>query len=236
MNKSHFYLFSFMPIILLLSVNACTEKRLSAEEIISRCAAAMGGIQNINNIKTIRIHRVYPDHGGHPLIFEMKRPNLSRHGEGKLVFDGERACWIRGVDGASKPELVDPAEWKDFELEIAYVFPAIFEYPSESIGIESIDRRQFYKLRVNLPLGATVIYFIDSETYLIVRAAANFKINNTEIKAYRDYFDYREVNEIFLAYGFTYGSRYGQIKGRVESYEINIPFNDDYFRIPDDIH
>ncbi len=234
MNKTDFNLLPLM-LMILLSVSACTEKRLSTEEIISRCAAAMGGIHNINNIKTIRTHRVYPDHGEHPLIFEMKRPNLSRHAGGKVVFDGKRACWIRGVDGDSKPELVDPAEWKDYELEIAYVFPAIFEYPSEFIGIESIDRREFYKLRVNLPLGATITYFIDNETSLIVKTEANFKINNTEINAYRDYFDYREVNDFYFPHGFTYGSRFGQIKGWVESYEINIPFTDDYFRIPDDV-
>ncbi len=227
---------AWMPMILLLLGNSCAEHRLTAEEIISRCAAAMGGIQNINDMRTIRMYRIYPDHGEHPLIFEMERPNRSRDAGGKLVFDGKRACWIRGVDGNSQPELVDPEEWIDFEVEIAYVFPAIFEHLSEFLGAETIDRREFYKLRVILPLGAAITYFIDSETYLIVKAAVHFKMNDTEINAYRDYFDYREVNDIYLPFGFTYGSRYGQIKGWVESYEINIPFDDDYFRIPDDLN
>jgi len=233
LDKIYFKLQSLILMILLL-INSCTEKRLSTEEIISRCAEAMGGIHHINNLKTIRTYAVFSDHGEHPLLFEIKRPNLSRSAGGKLVFDGKRACWIQGINGDSKPELVDPEEWKDFEVEIAFVFPAIFEYPPELIGVETIDRREFYKLKVTLPLGATIIYFIDNETYLIVKAAANFKMNNNEVNPYRDYFDYREVNDLYLPHGFTYGSRYGQIKGWVESYEINIPFNNDYFRIPDD--
>ena len=236
MNKINFKLLSSVLIISLILGNSCTEKRLSAEEIISRCAEAMGGIQNIGNLRTLRMYRIYPDHGEHPLIFEMKRPNQSRDAGGQLVFDGKRACWIRGVDGNSKPELVAPEEWIDFEVEIACVFPAIFEYTTEYIGIEKIDRHDFYKLKVNLPLGAAITYFIDDETFLITKANAHFKMNDKEINAYRDYFDYREVNDIYLPFGFTYGSRYGQIKGWVEAYEVNIPFDAGYFKIPDELN
>ncbi len=94
---------------------------MTPEMIISKCAEAMGGMEKIIGIKTLRMNEIYPDHGEHPMIFEMKRPNLFRNPRANLVFDGKRAFFLKGPDNNLKPELVPEDEWKDFEME--FFFP-----------------------------------------------------------------------------------------------------------------
>ena len=223
------YAVAFLSVLLGFS---CGKRPLTAERIVARCAEAMGGMDNIQKIKTIRIHAVYPDHGDHPLILEIRRPNLSFNPQANLVFDGKRLCFLNGSDHKSGPELVDPEEWKDGDTDIAYNFPAFFDYAAEYLGTDTIDRRTFHKLLVALPLGAEMTYWIDAQTFLPVKAAARSIMYGKEFNSRRDYSDFRETGGVFLPYGFTYGSRYGQIQGKVESIDINPVFPEDHFRIP----
>ena len=205
---------------------------LTAEEVIARCADALGGMEKIREIENLRIRYRMPDHGEHVMGHDIERPNRLRLINADLVFDGERACFLNGMDGDSGPEFVDPAELIDFDVDLGFYFPAFFDYPSEYAGIETIDRREFHKLTVDLPMGATMAYLIDADTYLPVKAGATFTIGDRQVSPYRDYFDYREAEGVSLPFGLTYGSRYGQIKGWIVSYELNVEFPEDHFAVP----
>lgn len=213
----------------------CKTKAITSEKIIANCANAMGGMEKINSVITIRFRSVYPDHGSHTLVFEMKRPNLSMNPAINLVFDGQRACFLKGQDNKSEPELVDEEEWKDFEVEIAMKFPAFFDYPAEYAGEERLNEKIHYKLAVALPLGAKMVYFIDQESFLIAKVTADFILYGEERHAEQELSDYREVDGILFPYGFTYGSRTGQMKGWIHSIEINFSVSDGYFKIPEGI-
>jgi len=213
----------------------CKTQPLTSEGIITQCAEAMGGIAKISEVKTLRIKAVYPDHGDHPLAYEMKRPNLSMNPTINLVFDGKRACFLKGQDNQSAPELVNAEEWKDFEKENALRFPAFFDYPAEYTGEEILNEKTYYKLAVVLPLGVKMIYFIDKESFLIAKITADFVLYGKEHHAEQKCSDYREVDGILFPRGFTYGSRTGQMKGWVHSIEVNFPASDDYFKVPADI-
>lgn len=229
---------SVLAILIILSgvlIAICRAKPTTTAEIIARCAGAMGGIEKINEVKTLRFKTVYPDHDFHPLVFEMKRPNLSMNPAVNLVFDGQRACFLKGQDNKSAPELVDEEEWKDFEVEIAFKFPAFFDYPAEYAGEEKLNEKTHYKLAVALPLGAKMNYFIDQESFLIAKITADFILYGEKHNAEQECSDYREVEGILFPYGFTYGSRTGQMKGWTHSIEINFPVNDDYFKHPGSI-
>ncbi|MFH1941850.1 MAG: hypothetical protein ABIL68_07070, partial [bacterium] len=222
-----------LAVITVLALLACQEKTMTAEKLIARCADAMGGQDNIENIKTLRIGAVYPDHGNHALFIEIKRPNLSYNPQSKIVFDGKRLCWTKGTDGNSAPELVDAEEWKDGEVEIGFYFPAFFDYPSEYLGMETVDVKKFYKLSVKLPLGAEMVYYVDAKTYLLHKAVAHLTLYGEARHPERVFSDYKEIGGIRFPHGFTYGSRNGIMKGRIESVEINAPMDDDHFQIPD---
>jgi len=229
---------SVVAILVILSsvlLAICRAKPMTTGEIIAKCAEAMGGIEKIKVVKTLRFKSVYPDHGYHPLVFEMKRPNLSMNPAVNLVFDGQRACFLKGQDNESASELVNEEEWKDFEVEIAFKFPAFFDYPVEYAGEERFNEKTHYKLAVALPLGAKMNYFIDQESFLIAKITTDFVLYGEERHAEQECSDYREVDGVLFPYGFTYGSRTGQMKGWIHSIEINFPISDGYFDIPDDM-
>ena len=223
-------------VILLCSLGIlCKTKPITSEEIIAKCAEAMGGMEKINSVHTLRFRAVFPDHGSHPLVYEIKRPNLSMNPAINLVFDGQRACFLKGQDNKSAPELVDQEEWKDFEVEIAKKFPAFFDHSAEYKGEETSNEKTYYKLAVTLPLGAQMTYFIDKDNFLISKITADFILNGKEYHSEQECSDYREVEGILFPYGFTYDSRTGQMKGWIHSIAINFPVSDDYFKLPEGI-
>lgn len=205
---------------------------MTSRKLIDRCADALGGYDVIHQIEIIYVKAVYPDHGDTPREFIMKRPNKSYNPIGNIVFDGEKICLLNGRDGESDPEFAPEEEWKDGEVEIGYHFPAFFEYPSDYMGIEVVDGNEFHTLKVDLPLGANLTYFVDVETYLPSRVKFEFKLGEREIDDWRDVWNYKEVDGFRYPFSFTYMSRTGRQEGMVQSIEINPPVSDDLFKIP----
>ena len=212
------------------------DEGLTAAALVAKCAQAMGGQEAIKALKTLRVYAVYPDHGDRPLGTEIKRPDKSYAPQSELVFDGKRACMLKGMDGKSKPEMVDPGELVDFDVEIGYFFPAVFDYPSEYAGVQTVDGRTAHALRVKLPHGAVMTYFLDAESGLPLKVNTRFTIRGMAIDNDRAYSDYRKVSGILYPHGFTYRGRNKDVqKARVTSVEFNIALDDAHFTIPDEI-
>ncbi|MFC1724436.1 hypothetical protein ACFL4T_02335, partial [candidate division KSB1 bacterium] len=233
----NFLIYGIVFLVLALSIvfYSCKDKPLTSQDIVDKCAEAMGGYDIINNIKTLRIKTVYPDHGEIPMEEEIKRPNKSYNPRSFVVFDGKRICLLKGTDYKSDPELADESEWKDGEVVIGYIFPAFFEYPADLLGIEEIEGKKFYKLKIDLPLGAEMTYLIDSETFYPAKAIADFTMNGKKIHGWRDFSNYKEIDGFKYPHSFTYASRNGRQNGWIKSVEINIPMSDDKFKIPDEL-
>ena len=208
---------------------------LTAAEVIAHCAQAMGGISRIDRLKTLRVGAIYPDHVDRPLFVEIRRPNMSYNPQGQLAFDGKRACFLKGQDLKSKPELVDPVV--DFDVEVGYFFPAFFDFPSEYLGTDTVDGRDVHKIRPKLPHGAELVYFIDAGTWLPYKTNVRMAMSGRSFESERVFSDYRNVDGILYPHGFTYPSRDGKsvVQGRVTSVELNPVIDDAHFTIPKDI-
>ncbi len=208
----------------------------AAEALVAKCARAMGGRDLIGALKTLRVWAVFPGHGDRPLGNEIKRPNLSYNPQVQLAFDGKRACFLKGRDGKSMPEMIDQEEIVDFDVEIAYYFPAFFDYPSEYAGSRTVDGRRIETLRVNLPHGAIMSYDLDGETGLPIKINTRFQLRGKTIDVDRILSDYKVVGGILYPHGFTYQGRNGEIQhGRITSVEINPDVDPAHFVIPDGI-
>ena len=233
MKKNVTALLLFLLVLIMLT--SCRENVMTSEVLVAKCTEALGSYSVINNIETLRIKAVYPDHGDVPREFEMIRPNKSQNPLAGLVFDGERACFLNGMDGVSQPEIVDPEEWKDYEVEIGYHFPAFLDHPAVYQGIKEIDDKYYYKLGVNLPLGAKMFYLIDRETFLTAKVEFEFMMHGELFRNWRDFSDYKDVDGFKYPHKFTYGSRTGRQKGWIHSVEINAEIDDENFKIPQDV-
>jgi hypothetical protein len=226
-----------LVVTLVATIPACQQP--TAERIVARAAEAMAGDGGIADLKTLRIRMVYADHE-YPVVTELSRPNRMRvEGVGSyvLVFDGERGAFLESPpaeDGTPQgPSLVDSRYLRDLELDIAFAFPAFFDYAAEYMGREVADGVETYKLGVTLPLGVRMTYFIDTGSHLPVRVEADVTVDGTEYHPGRAFSDYEDWGGMIYPRTVTYWWMRNEVETAVvESVEVDVALGDDRFRIP----
>ena len=211
----------------------------SVADVIARAAENWGGVDRLGALTTVRADFTYHEPDG-PVTHEIGRPNLVRSTGGDRytsVFDGRNAAFLHYVDregNTRDPFLVEEDEVKDWELEKAWVFPAFFDHPAEYLGLQTKDGSEVHVLRVTLPLGARVDYFLDAESFLVIRAEGLAIIGETTYESGREYFDYQDFDGILYPTRMTYFYGDGEPQpGSIGSVEFNVAFPDDHFVIPE---
>jgi len=198
-------------------------------------------MERLENLSALRAQITYHEHD-YPVTIDVSRPNLVRSTGGERyisVFDGERAAFLHYVDRdgiPSDPFLVDEEEVKDWEAEIAWIFPAYFDHPSEYLGLRSVEGDSLHVLQVILPLGVRMEYCLDPLTFLLRRAEAYATIRGVTHHSGRIYHDYRDVE------GVKYPSHmeffYGEGKPQpavFETVEFDVEFPPEHFLIPENL-
>jgi len=223
-----------------IAIGQTGDAKITGEEIIAKAWKALFGERHSKDIKSIYFEGYF--HGSTvPNRTTVKRPNLFRNEvqSGVLVFDGQRAAWVkRGPDKDGNPripELIKPADWKHFEVDIALAFPACFDYPSELKGIEKVNGADAYGLFVQLPLGGNVTYFIDCKSFLVTRRLVSWDGDPNE-ELWENLVDgYIDYDGILFPDGYVYQGREGKEKGLYKNFRFNINPEDGLFKIPEEL-
>jgi hypothetical protein len=216
------------------------DAKITREDIIAKAWKAMFGELRDTDIKSIYVEGYF--HGSTvPSRMTVKRPNLFRNevASGVLVFDGQRAAWVkRGPDkdgNPRSPELIVPAQWRHFEVDIALVFPAFFDYPSEFKGLEQVNGSEAYKLYVALPLGANVTYFVDGKSFLVTRRLVSWEGDPKE-ELWENLIDgYTAYDGIRFPDGYVFEGSKGREKGFYKNVRFNMNPGDELFKIPEEL-
>jgi len=224
----------------LTSISACQQP--TADQVVERVAEAMLTEGGMEDVKTLRITMVYPDHD-YPVVTEISRPNRMRtEGVGNyvMVFDGERGAFLEpppAEDGSPRgPELIEARYMRDLELDIAFLFPAFFDHPTQYLGRERLEGREVHKLGVALPLGVDLTYFIDAETYLPRRMVAEVNVDGTDYRPVRVFDDYVNWDGMQYPRTVTYWWLEDQVeKATVDLVEVNVVLGEDRFVIPPEL-
>lgn len=230
-------------LLLLLFIGCASDERpaepQTAEEVVARVATTWGGPSHLDALRGVRVEVTYPDHD-YLVTVEIERPNRVRTTGGERyisVFDGERAGFLHRIDRDGVevgPSLVDPEEVKDWELEVAWLFPAFFDHPAEYLGMESIDGRSVHVLRVQLPLGVAVTYYVDAETFTTIRAEATATIGENTYTSGRIFGDFENRNGVL--YPTTMGYFFGDGEPQTASInmvEFGVSFPEGHFALPE---
>lgn len=212
--------------------------RLTVEQIVARCADALGGAGRIGAVETLRFRIIHPDQQV-PVTTEIKRPNRIRSEAGYiLVFNGSRAGFLKGappVDGQDPgPQLVEAESWRDFEVDIAFLFPAFFDYPAELMGQETVDGKTFHKLGVTLPMGIRMTYLLDANTFLPRIITADIPYQGRVFHPERAVGDYQETAGLLFPRSFTSTGWGPPGRAAITSAEVNIPLGNERFEMPEE--
>lgn len=230
-----------MSMLMLISFKAAGQdvSEVRKETIINKAWKSMFGELKSEDIKSIYLESYF--HGRTvPSRVTFKRPNQFRNETENniIIFDGERAALIvKSPENSGNPnrlEIVDSAYWAHFEIDIALIFPAFFDYPSEFKGVISNGNTETYELFVKLPLGGYVRYFIDSKSYLVTRRLVSWD-GNPEIALWENliisYIDYKGI---LFEEGYIFQGNDGEEKGIYKNVKFNMETEDKLFKIPGD--
>lgn len=230
-----------IPTILLVHLSGQDKaSAIGKEEIIQKSWRALFGTIKRTDVKSIYVEGFF--HGSKvPNRITVKFPNKFRNevSSGILAFDGKKAAWIKRTpdkDGNPRsPEVLAPNHWPHFEVDIALIFPAFFDYDSEYRGIKTIDGKPFYEIFVTLPLGANLSYFVDTEDFLIRRRMVSWE-GNPEEKLWENIMgEYIDYNGVKFPDGYSYMGKNGMEKGFYKNFRININPDDKLFTIPNEL-
>jgi hypothetical protein len=209
---------------------------LTAEQVVARCAEALGGAERITAVKTLRLTVEYPGYKV-PCLVEIRRPNRIRtEADTILVFDGKRCGYLRGAPTENGrdpgPKLLPEKEGRDFEADIAFFFPAFFDHPAEYEGTETVQGQECHKVAVALPGGIRMTYFLDAETFLPARIVAGVPLEGAIALCEHRVGDYRRTDGLLFPRSSDAKSWGPRGLARVTSVEVNVPLDDARFEMP----
>jgi hypothetical protein len=177
----------------------------TAEEIVGKYHAAMGGIAKVKSLDTVRMTGKTIVGGGQEAGFtlERKRPSAVRSeiefmGTVNVqAFDGESAWQYMPVMGMTEPEAFPPEDSKEAREQADFDGPLVDWKEKgvklESLGKETWDGKDCHKIQVTEKDGAMRVYYIDAATNLIVRETAKAPTEAGERDVEVLYRDWREV-------------------------------------------
>lgn len=184
---------------------------LDAEQLIAKHIEARGGVESLRALKSVQRH-------GHLIIpganFNISASTLVVRGGGVRdefafqglnfinAFDGKEAWKVNPSEGRKDPERMSSDEAKPLQLQADLDSP-LLDYKAkghsvEYLGLDDVEGTPAYKLRVHLKSGDEVLYYLDPDTYMIIRDVQKQLVRGAEQETETDYGEYEKVGGVYV--------------------------------------
>jgi hypothetical protein len=221
----------------------------TADELIAKNAAARGGLDKIEAIKTLKFEGKLRFTGGFGsidlgLVQYEKAPDSVRN-EATVqgltqvqAWDGAEAWQISPFQGRRDPERLSADDAKSLSDD-APISGSLIDYKAkgsqvEYLGTEDVDGTQAYKLKVALKNGDIRYVYLDPDHYLEIRVVSQLKVRGTETETIADYGDYEQVAGVYFPFSIETRSKSdgGLTQISIDKGEANLPVADSLFAFP----
>ena len=184
---------------------------LTADEIIASHLAARGGTEQLRSIKSIRRqgHLHIPganlDISASTLVVRGGgvRDEFTLQGLTAInAYDGHEAWKVSPFEGRKDPEHMSADEAKPLVLQADLDSP-LLDYGAkghsvEYLGLDEVDGTPAHKLRVRLKSGDEVVYYLDPDTFMIIRDVQKQTVRGAEQETETDYGEYQKVGGVYV--------------------------------------
>lgn len=218
----------------------------TVDEVLAKHYEAQGGLEKLKAIQTLRMTgRMAMGPGMEaPIVIEKKRPSKSRldfsfNGmTGTQVYDGSGGWTLMPFMGQTSPTALSPEESKEMAERADFDGPLVDWKEKgntvELAGKEAIEGADAFKLKLTNKSGKVTWYYLDAETYLIVKEAGKRMMRGTEIDGESYLSDYKDVNGLMMPFTTTQGMKDSDRKQvmSIDKIEINVPIDDSRFAMP----
>jgi len=218
----------------------------TVDELVARNVAARGGAEAWRAVSSLRLTGQMDVGQGMlvPYVLEQKRPGKMRL---EFVFDGETAVqcsdgktgWkLAPFRGRATPEPLSTEELREVAGSTDFD-GLLFDYVSrghavELLGLEPVQGRDAFKLKVSLPGGAVRWVYLDAESGLEVKVDALQTLAGRERRAETFYHDWQAAAGLLIPR--RYETRAAGAKElhllTVKSVRVNPPLDDARFAMP----
>ncbi len=189
--------------------------KLTAAQIVEKNVSAKGGLQAWRAVQTISFSGKM-DAGGKsktqlPFVLEKKRPGKTRvelvfaNDTAVQVYDGTNGWKLRPYLGRRDVEPYSPQELKSAAFESDLDGPLV-DYSTkgnkvELEGVEKVENRNAYKLKLTMKGGQVQHIWIDAETFLDVKSEGTPRRRDGKMRPVWIYLrDYKDVNGLMIPY------------------------------------
>jgi hypothetical protein len=204
----------FVPLVLVGADTPMAPATLTVAQIVKKNIEAKGGLQTWRVVQTMSISGKV-DAGGTnniqlPFVLEMKRPRKSRlevEFGGKTavqVYDGANGWKVRPFLGHSDAEPFTTEEMKKASQQQDLDGPLI-DYAAKGTkveleGIEQVEGRDAYKLKLTLKNGEVRCVWIDAHTFLDVKIDGIRRLDGKPHSMATYLRDYKSVQGLMVAH------------------------------------
>jgi hypothetical protein len=174
------------------------------------------GMENLKNVKTISFTGKVVQ-GGMELPFTMylARPMKYRMDitvQGQQIvqaFDGKNGWMVNPMMGSTEPQDLPPEQLKQMKKQADFE-GELYEYEKkgstlELIGDEDFEGTKVYKLKLTDKDGDITYYFIDAETYVVIKTNAKRNINGTEVEGETLFSNFQMIDGMAFPYSISTG-------------------------------
>jgi outer membrane lipoprotein-sorting protein len=218
----------------------------TADEIIAKHIDALGGLEKLKSVKTVRMTGKMTIGPGieAPIVMEIKRPNAMRMDitvqgmVGTQAFDGSTGWTLMPFQGSTAPQQMAADEMKMAE-EQADLDGPLLDYKAkghtvELLGKEKVEGSDAHKLKVTMKSGVVRTIYIDAEHFLQLKDESKRTVRGAEMETETILGDYKEVDGMMFPHSIDGGQKGSPQRQKltIEKIELNVPIDDARFKMP----
>ena len=241
MKKSGFFLTLLLLLFVVSGVNSQT-----VDEVIENHIKAIGGLDKLMALKSVKFTGKFSGGGFEvPVTYIIKRKDMVRmditfQGNAQITaFDGTTAWqinpWTGKKDAEKLPKESEKELKKQADIEGALVNYKDKGYKAELLGKEDMEGTEVFKIKLTDKDDDVTNYYLDTQSYLILKETAKRKIKEKEINSETLYGNYQTFEGITFPMSMEIkeaGSDQTQ-KGVLDKVEMNVEVEDSYFKMPE---
>ena len=234
--------------VLLLTMAAFIAHAQTADDIINGYIKAIGGRDKINSLHSMKMYGNVQQGGMEiPGTMYKKRPNQFEYEftfQGKTQkqgFDGTDGWTINPFSGREYAEKMDSDGLKEAKFQGNFD-EALIDYAKKGykvsyIGEEDADGSPAYHLALTTQEGDVYDYFLDKDSYLIVKIKSHIKSQDGSTQdGETNFSDYKEAGGVLMPFTVENVQEYQGQKFssfiKIDSVKTNVPIDDSVFKMP----
>jgi len=228
---------------LLLGASALRAQTQTADEIVAKYVAKIGGMDKIEAIKTLKKTGKFTGGGGFEakVVEENKRPDLVRQEfimqgmTGITAYDGKTGWKIEPWQGKKDVEPLGEEEMKQILEDSDFDGPLVNAKQKgntvELAGTEPVEGTDAFKLKVTLKNGDVQYYYMDTEDYVPIKIEKKRIVRGAERESETSLGDYKEVAGVYYPHSYEVGQKGSPNRSKIvyDKIEANVPIDDSLF-------